>query len=191
MKGIEIGTASRPKPGEIECGDQFVVVENARDVVVAVADGLGHGPEAAIAGKAACQFVRENPHGGLEDLMRSTSKAISHTRGVALSLLRFNPRAAQLDYAGIGNVDVTTITRGPVRPFNQPGVVGSRIRRVSENSYELSDGDLIVVYSDGISSRFDLSEYRLLPASSLAQTILQNHAKDHDDATCVAIRYRV
>ena len=77
-----------------------------------------------------------------------------------------------------------------IRPVCTPGIIGRPIRKVVEFSYELASGDLIAIYSDGISSRFDLKEYRTLPAQECADLILRNHGKYHDDATVLTIRYR-
>ncbi len=186
---MQIGSVSRPKPGERECGDQFVVIENCDKMVVAVVDGLGHGPKAAVAAIAACDFVKENAFVGLEKLISDCSRAISSTRGVALTLLRIDTENHELTYAGIGNVEMHSISKLGVRPVNLPGIVGGRIRRIQEMSYTLSPGDVLAIFTDGISNRFSLEKYSKLEAQAMAEAIFEEHAKDHDDATCVTIRY--
>ena len=42
-----IGAVSLPAPGEDECGDTWRCIERERRIAVMVADGLGHGPQAA------------------------------------------------------------------------------------------------------------------------------------------------
>jgi hypothetical protein len=43
--------------------------------------------------------------------------------------------------------------------------------------------------TDGISSRARLDAYRHLDAQNMADALLRDHAKDHDDASCVVIHY--
>jgi serine/threonine protein phosphatase PrpC len=48
----------------------------------------------------------------------------------------------------------------------------------------------MVLFSDGISNRFDLEEFSTSPAQDLAEAILAKHGKLIDDATCVVIKCR-
>jgi hypothetical protein len=189
---MEIGASSRPKVGEIVCGDQHLVIQN-HVTVIAVADGLGHGPQAKEASVAALESIRQSHAEGLcslEEIIRRCDRAIAHSRGAALTVLRIDPQTHELAYAGIGNVEMQSICRQPVRPPNLPGIVGVRIRRVNETKHPLFPGDLLAVYTDGISGRFQLDRHRQLASPQLmADAILAEHGKDHDDATCLVIRY--
>ncbi len=51
---------SRPYIGEKSNGDGYFVYEDQAGLLVAVADGLGHGPEAARASDAAMEHIRAN-----------------------------------------------------------------------------------------------------------------------------------
>ena len=57
---------------------------------------------------------------------------------------------------------------------------------------QLEPGDLIVLYTDCVSDRFTLDDYpgalRHAP-KEVASNIVQRFGKDHDDATCIAVRY--
>jgi len=56
---IEWNAEVRPFGGAGPCGDVEVVVIGDRTTVVAVADGLGHGSEAAAAAKAAAAVIQQ------------------------------------------------------------------------------------------------------------------------------------
>jgi len=73
----------------------------------------------------------------------------------------------------------------------QAGMLGHAIRTPDVRSEMLSAGDTMVLCSDGISERYDLSEiqgYRTMAAEALAQRIVEQFGKDHDDATCLVVR---
>jgi serine/threonine protein phosphatase PrpC len=185
---VEIAIATRPMMGESANGDSVVTVRGD-SIVIAVADGLGHGPIAAEASALFCGFVRENPALDLERLMRDGSEHISRTRGAAAAVVRISPEAETLSFVGVGNIELQAVSRDHIRPVCMPGIVGRPIRKVIEFGYRFGPGDLLAVFSDGISSRFDLKDYRDLLAQECADTILERHGKHHDDATCVIARY--
>jgi serine/threonine protein phosphatase PrpC len=62
------------------------------------------------------------------------------------------------------------------------------MRKVLATSHKLHNGDLLVLFTDGISSRFVLEHFRALEAQPLADSLLAAHAKAHDDASCVVLR---
>lgn len=187
---MDIAVASRPKPCETECGDQCAIIENGGDMLIVVADGLGHGCEAAKAAKAACDFVRANAGDELDHMIIACSKAITNTRGVAMSLLRIQPTNHQMVYVGVGNVEMRSLTQQAITPVNTPGIVGRRIVRVKTMNYRLHTGDLLLMYTDGISERVNLKPYVNLDVQVIADRILADFAKQQDDATCAVIRYK-
>ncbi len=184
---MEIAVAQRPAVNESVCGDATEVVREG-ETLIAVADGLGHGPDAAEAAQAFCRYVRENPSLGLEDIIMGASQEISRTRGVACALVRIDAAERLMTFVGVGNIEVQAVSVADIHPICLPGIVGQRVRKLQSFEYELHPGDLIVVYSDGISSRFDLRQMRHADVQALADAVLVEHGKDHDDATCVVIR---
>ncbi len=187
MVAVEIGAAGRPAKGESVSGDAWLVKEFPDGALVAVVDGLGHGPLAAEAARAVTDFLASQPWTDLAVLLKDCSAAVAHTRGAALALLHVDVSAMRLRHCGVGNVDVTAIGRQPARPVSLPGVVGARIRKVVETTHTLHAGDRLAVFTDGISSRFDLSQYRGASAQDTAEQILAQWSMSHDDATCVVL----
>ncbi|HEY1633585.1 MAG TPA: hypothetical protein VGF64_02425, partial [Acidimicrobiales bacterium] len=66
---LEWAVAARPFPGESVSGDQSVVRVSETEALLAVIDGLGHGPEAATAAEHAVDVLRENPAEPVEVLL--------------------------------------------------------------------------------------------------------------------------
>jgi phosphoserine phosphatase RsbX len=186
---MEIGAVIRAKVGESACGDAWVAVDHEGSTLIALADGLGHGPEAARAAKAACDHVAAHPGPDLNQLMKGCDRALASTRGAALSLLYFDRERHELTHAGVGNVELQAVSRAAIHPPNSPGVVGIRLRRIMVSVFALSPGDLLAVFTDGVSSRYRLEAYRALPVQAAAEAIVREHGKDHDDASCLIIRY--
>ena len=186
---MDIGKVQRPAQGETVSGDTFRLIESADEVLtVALADGLGHGPPAAEASVAFCDYVEQHQDEGLKRIMEGATRAIRATRGATAALLRFDPERTVLEFVGIGNIELQAVSQNPIRPVCAPGIVGRHLRKVLSFSYELATGDLIATFSDGLSSRLQLADYKRLAPQDLADTLLAEHGKDHDDATCLTFR---
>jgi len=182
---VLVGTARRPLPGELVCGDAFAVVQHPHATLVCLADGLGHGPAAREASEAACQHARDHAEAPLGALIRGMDGVLATTRGAAVSLLSLQPGVRRVQFVGIGNVEVRAIARSPIAPPTTPGIVGHGLRSVRVWEYPLADGDLLVLMTDGISSRFELGDLAHLEPQRMAEVILARHQKSHDDACCV------
>jgi len=189
--GVQIAAAQRPVSGERICGDAYLVLSAAGTTNVALADGLGHGPPAAQAAVAFCGHVRQHQTDALDSLVRSAHVALSSTRGAAVAVVRIDEAARRMEFCGVGNIEVACEGDANIRPFSVAGVVGKRVRRVQVFEYELRDPILLLLTSDGVSSRLDLADYAALPLHQLAERVMARHGKHHDDATCIAIRAAV
>lgn len=172
------------------CGDAQLVADDGDSVVVAVVDGLGHGPGAAEASEAFIEFVKENLSKPVDQLMLEGSKHIAGTRGAAAALVRLDRQAGTLSFCGIGNIHFHSAAETPMNPVCLPGIVGHRMRKVVPYQFALPESGVFVLASDGISSRIHMEDYtdKTTP-QEVADAILVQHGKFHDDATCVALAY--
>lgn len=186
---LETGFVVRPCIGETVSGDAQLILDTDEALVVTVVDGLGHGPGAATASEAFVEFVRDHPDGPLERLMLDASSAISSTRGAAAALVRIDRVRATLSFCGIGNIHFHAIGDARMSPVCLPGIVGHRVRKAIPYEFSLEGSGLFVLCSDGISSRLHLEEYAGRGVQEVADSILVEHGKAHDDATCVAVSY--
>ncbi len=186
---MDVGTAQRPADGETVCGDAMLVIHCEPRSVLVVVDGLGHGPHAAAAATAFCEYVEGHVDEPLDVMLHGADKAVSSTRGAAAMIARVDKRAATIDIAGVGNVAMRAWSKEKLQPLPMRGVLGRGIRNVRVFRYGLSVGDLFALYSDGISGSFDIDGIRNQGASAIARSILDGYRKSHDDATCVVARY--
>lgn len=186
---MEIAVVQRPAEGETLCGDAYAVVRSGRSTLVAMADGLGHGPEAERAARAFCDHAGTAPGGSLESILESADRAIAGTRGVVAALLRLDP-PDHIEFAGVGNVVLRALSRTPIHALSVAGVLGRRsARRPRSERFAVEDGDLLVLHTDGVSLRYDLAPLRGEPASRVARELLDVHGRAHDDATCLVVRW--
>ncbi|MBI5490953.1 MAG: SpoIIE family protein phosphatase [Deltaproteobacteria bacterium] len=184
----DIGFAQHVAAGETECGDVVRVLSGEQVTTVALADGAGHGPQAREAAERFCAAIERHAAAGLEQLVRLASDDMASTRGAAVAVLRIDSGAGRMQFAGVGNIEVQSVCRERVRPISVPGVLGRRVRKVVCYEYAAHEGDLIVLYSDGISRRMVVEDYARLPVQLLAERVLAAHGLAHDDATCIAVR---
>ncbi len=189
MRKIDIGTVKRTLAGEKICGDDLAVIETEYRIIAALADGLGHGEKAAEASAAFCDFVKKNPSMSAIDIVVNSQKSLAGTRGAAAAVCVINPHSGSMQFCGVGNVELVCAGSSKIRPISTPGILGRNVRKTLQFDYSLSSGDVIAIFSDGISNRFSLETYAKLGAKEMAETILKNHGKTHDDASCIVIKF--
>jgi phosphoserine phosphatase RsbX len=120
--------------------------------------------------------------------MRGLDRALVGQRGAAVSLVSLEPAAGRIRFVGIGNVELRAVARAHVSPPTMSGIVGRGIRGVRVWEYPLADGDLVMLSSDGISTRLELSALAHLAPQEIADEIVAKHSKNHDDASCLVAR---
>ncbi len=184
---MEIHVETRSMKGESANGDFYLVHDEQGIKFLCVIDGLGHGPLASEASTKAAGLLKENADMDLNSLFEVVGKELRQTRGVAVSVLKFDTVKETLEYGGIGNVE-TFCTNKEIKPISYGGVLGHHWRRPKVFKYEYGPGDIFVVFSDGVSTRFDIHDYEKLDCERMAKKILQEHGKDHDDATVMVIK---
>ena len=185
---IAVGSAHLATAGESVCGDACVIVDMAQGVLLGVADGLGHGPSAREAADAACAHVRAHVNDPLDILLRGVDRALVGTRGAVVSLMALDPKAGWARFAGVGNVELHTLSRANMAAPNTPGILGRGFRSVRVWEHPLAEGDLLVMTSDGVSIHFDLKTFAHLAPQALADALVARFHKKHDDASCAVAR---
>lgn len=184
---LEIEAAQRPFKGQSICGDAFHVMEGST-TTIAIVDGLGHGKGAADASAAFLDFFCKNVEKSLDSILLGSSEAMSRTRGAVAALIRIVGETKTLSFCGVGNIELKAKSYSHITPVSMPGILGRKIRKLVVFEYDLSPGDILVAFTDGISSRFNLDDFVGLSIKDMPNEILLRHGKHHDDATCVAFK---
>jgi serine/threonine protein phosphatase PrpC len=201
---IEYGVATLTLPGETESGDLHVVQPAGTGVLVGVADGLGHGAEAAAAARAAVATVREHAQEPLLPLLQRCHRALVGTRGVVMSLVFFQGGDGSMTWLGVGNVECVLLYTGrptrparPARPahpartslLTRAGIVGSELPQLRADVISIAPGDTLIVATDGIKHGFADGVGTETPPQQLADQILARFGKGSDDALVLVARY--
>ena len=186
---LTIGAVQRPCEGETACGDGYATELRESGLLVSVVDGLGHGPMAEEAAVAFLSHVRANPELSLVDMMAGAREPLASTRGAAAALLRFNLETRRVEFTGVGNIHMHSVSDVRMHPVCAPGIVGKHVRKLLPFEFEWPQSFLVALCSDGISSRLHLEEFENMEPQSVAEAILEQHGKAYDDATCVVVRY--
>jgi negative regulator of sigma-B (phosphoserine phosphatase) len=190
---MEIGIAQQPKAGNMISGDAPLVREIPPRVVVALSDGLGSGEKASHSSILAMQGVAEHLQEALTDILAYCHYSILAAGGVGvmMTLLRLDSSAHCLEYAGVGNIRFLAQSHSVIQPITRYGYLGVRLPGLHLLRYSYAPGDLFILHTDGISSRFHLVHHARdleLGAQPLAERVLAEYRKEHDDATVVVIR---
>ena len=190
---IEFGVARRPATGETVSGDDFMVEPSDETMLVAVVDGLGHGPEAAAATSRAVDYLRQHAAQPLVSLIEGCHRALRKTRGVVLAVARLEKGGRSLTWVGVGNIEARVFRSG--RDWGQSetllmrgGVVGYQIPALRPRSLSLGRGDLLVMATDGIQSGYPTALQPTQTVQASADCVLADYGNDSDDALVLVSR---
>jgi anti-sigma regulatory factor (Ser/Thr protein kinase) len=188
---LEIGAVCLPKTGEEACGDAWEVEWRGGHCVILVADGLGHGADAAAAAMAAVNALQTHPQLEPAALIEFAHGALRSTRGAAVAVADID-LAQEVRYAGIGNIASMTYAPGGARHMvSHAGIVGHEVRKVQEFVYPWSPDSLLVMHSDGLATHWNLDQYPGLVGrrpSLIAGVLYRDFARGRDDVTVVVAK---
>lgn len=191
-KALLSGGVCLPLAGETESGDAWAVVRQRREIGLLMVDGLGHGPEAAKAAKAAIDAMTLQPGLRPAEQMEVCHTALRPTRGAALAIALLDPELRQLRFAGVGNIGACIVDGGPRRQLvSHNGIVGHNMRKVQEFTLPCAPGALVILASDGITTQWDLEQHPGLVACDpaiIAAVLLRDYARGRDDASVLVQR---
>ncbi|WP_410609805.1 ATP-binding protein [Amycolatopsis sp. lyj-109] len=180
-----IGHFRLPRDGEEYCGDAVALADVTGSRTAVVADGLGHGSDAAEAADAALRVFTENPDRPLPHQLTNMHRALRTTRGAAVALVRIAPR--RLEFCGVGNVSGASIGAGPSRLLlSTPGIVGFTLPSAPVRHLTLADDDVVVLHTDGVGTGWRVPG-RAPDLLLLAADLAHRHRNARDDAAMLAL----
>jgi hypothetical protein len=195
--------ATHTLTGQRVSGDVYLVTSFPGGVLVAVIDGLGHGPEAVAAANLAVAALRENASDTVVALLQRCHEQLKGTRGVVMSLGSFSTRDGLMTWGGVGDVEGVLLRGAPdADPARESlplrgGVVGYQLPVVRPTALSVKPEDMLIFATDGIRSSFVQDPVLRNPLLRLAKDgprrladhLLAHHGKATDDALVLVARY--
>lgn len=187
--GLEVAAICLPYPGESDSGDAWALVEAPGRHVLMVADGLGHGPQAAEAARAALETFLVLAPSGPAEVIRAAHAALRSTRGAAMAIAALDPGLRTLRFAGVGNISGAILVPGEGRVtslVSHNGTVGHEMRTVQEFVYPWPERAVLVLHSDGLSTQWRPDRYPGLLTQHpgiVAGVLYRDFKRGRDDVT--------
>ena len=189
---LQCGAAVMPYPGETDCGDGWAWARTPSGPTLFMADGSGHGLEANRAARIGIQLFMDHAGDSFDELGMRLHSGLMPTRGAAIAIARFDHAAGAVRYLGIGNINGLLLTGGQSNHMvSHNGVAGHVAPRMREFVYPYAGAALVILHSDGLTSRWDLTSYPGIAAqhpSLLTGVLLRDFRRGRDDASVVAMR---
>jgi hypothetical protein len=195
---IEWAAVRRPHPGEQVCGDHPIALDVGNGAALfGVIDGLGHGEAAATAALCAVETVEKYRTEPLDVVMQLCHRALTETRGVAMTLARVDFETDTMSWIGIGNVSADLVAKRPTgvevrsSALLAGGIIGYKMPQVLlTHQLTIVPGDLLLIASDGVSEDLLAGIDFAAPATTIAEQLIGRYGKDTDDALVLAARHR-
>jgi anti-sigma regulatory factor (Ser/Thr protein kinase) len=178
-------------------GDGWAVTGQGAGCSVLVVDGLGHGPAAHEAARAALAAFDAGYDGDLEVWLRSAHAAMRGTRGGVAAVAKIDPAGQRVCFAGVGNVHGRVVAGGRTSGLvSFPGTIGINHQPPRSRLVEAPwpAGATLLLWSDGIRSDVTLHQDPGLLAhhpTVVAALLHRDFARGTDDATVVVVQDRV
>jgi anti-sigma regulatory factor (Ser/Thr protein kinase) len=190
---FRVGAVNVPKPGEDVCGDSWGAAHSDQDLVIIVADGLGHGPDARMASGEAVRQLYENPDLPPKAMLTRVHQALRSTRGAAVAVVRIDGIRGKLTYTGIGNIAARIYagSEGRQNLVSLNGIAGHQCERIHEFNYVWPEDGVLVLHSDGLSTGTGMESYPGLASRDpvlIAGLLYRDFCRGRDDATVVVAK---
>ncbi|HEX8594547.1 MAG TPA: ATP-binding protein [Pseudomonas sp.] len=191
IRDVRFGISQHSLHDDPACGDVWSLAIREGWISALVIDGLGHGPDAEHAAREGERaFVRE-PFASPTFALEHMHDAMRGTRGGAVAVAQFDGASDALRFVGIGNIGATLIGAEKPRGLaSHPGIVGLQYRKAQAFDFPQAGGQLLIMYSDGLQSRWNLREYPGLAhchPAVVAAVLHRDYCRGRDDVTVLVI----
>ena len=190
--GLQIAGIAVPYPGEYLCGDHWSSYHKSDRTLVAVVDGLGHGRGAAEAAQEAIATFRQRVDLSPGDILNYIHDSLRKTRGAVAAIAEIRPKEGTLIYAGVGNISGVVLSGGESRSLvSHNGTLGVIAPRIQEFRSEWPSDAILVLHSDGLHSKWDLSSHSGILSKHpaiIGGALLRDFRRQRDDASVLVVK---
>lgn len=192
IDAFTLGSRMTPIRNEIVSGDSWSCLQFDQSMAVTVVDGLGHGPKAAEAAHAAVDAFQRSMRQGPAQAIQMAHQSLLSTRGAVMAVAVIDAQARTLRFAGLGNISAVVYAQGvAARLGSNDGTVGYGLRKARECLLDWSPHSTLILNTDGLSSRWNLTKHPGLLACHpvlIAAVLHRDFSRNTDDATVVVVR---
>ncbi|AKQ46985.1 hypothetical protein TH63_17205 [Rufibacter radiotolerans] len=193
---FKVGAVMVPKPGEKVSGDGWALRLSHQGAYLLVLDGLGHGEHAHEASLQGIRAFQQHPKHTPAEMLRGIHAEIKRTRGAVGAIAHWNAETASLRYCGIGNISGRLFFSGTLKNMlSYNGTLGMNVpTTINDQQHDWSPGHLMVMHSDGLKSRWDMSKYPELTRHDptlIAAMLYKDNTRTLDDTLVVVVRASV
>ena len=191
----QVGCVQVSRPGESVCGDQWTGRSSDGRLLLMLADGLGHGPQAHEAARRAIDTFEQREPGEPLHAIQAIHTALGPTRGAAVAALALDDDRAVASFCGIGNISAAIVAPDGAahKMVSMNGTAGHHAARLREFEYVIPPRSIVVMHSDGISTQWDLAAHpgvRTRHPSLIAAVLYRAAGGRRDDATVLVVKER-
>lgn len=191
-----IAAISIAKQGQDMCGDgYFFDFDSKRRLLeILVLDGLGHGQAANEATEEAKNVYSKRSSQIPSMILTDLNENIKKTRGAVGMSLHYDFANSKLTYCGVGNISGRLIKMNKVKNFfSHNGIIGHTMpAHIHDQEVEWATGELLVLNSDGIFTRWNISGYPKIQNYDpllLAACIYRDFCRKTDDVTVLVSKH--
>ncbi len=183
---------ARPAPGEVVSGDMASLYQVDNGLLLALIDVSGHGAKANALAAQINHYLTENAGPDLRKLMAGLHENLKGTLGAAAALVFVDVPQAKAEFCAVGNVGGYRVAGKPWRPISKDGVLGQRLPTLAPQSVDLSNGDLILMRTDGVSelaAKNYAAQNAHVPSEKLVVDLVTTLGRPFDDASCIVFKW--
>lgn len=181
-----------PVRGESVSGDTWAHAGDSGRELFMIADGLGHGEQAAEASQMAERIFQSALGESPDEIVRRMHNGMKATRGAAVMIVSLDREKRVARWCGVGNISSSLHRPGACRGMvSENGIVGHQTPRFRVQEAPWSPVDVLIMHSDGLSSRWQMENYDgLLPLSSatIAGVLYRDQSRASDDRTILVAK---
>lgn len=189
---LQIAGMAVPYPGEEVCGDAWSCHHSPERVLTMITDGLGHGPAAAEAAQEAIATFHARIECAPAEILSYMHDALRKTRGAVAGIAEIRPKERKLTFAGLGNISAALLSPAKSQSLvSHNGTLGSIATRIQPFHFEWKPDSMLILHSDGLQSRWDLSNYAGLVSrhpAIIGGTLIRDFRRQRDDASVVVVK---
>lgn len=181
-----------PYPGERHSGDAWSYQQSEDRTIVLIVDGLGHGHDAAVAANEAVSVFQSRVEKKPGEILSYLNDALRKTRGAVAGIAAINHHDRTLTYAAVGNTAASVLSRQSSRSLvSHSGTLGVAAPRIQEFQMDWPEDAVLIMHSDGLQSRWDLSSYPGLLSrhpAVIGAALVRDFRRQRDDTSVVVIK---